>query len=50
MTINLVARLDKPVLRRVFKSFPERAVLRTSEGMKEGRGVAKEYLGTELGA
>jgi len=50
MRIGLVARLDKPVLRRLFKSFPEEVVMRTSEWMKKGREVKKEYLGSELGA
>lgn len=49
MRINLVARLDKPVLRRLFKSFAEEVVMRTSEGMKKGRELRKEYLGTKLG-
>lgn len=50
MKINLVARLDKPVLRILFKSFPEEVVMRTSEGMKKGREMRREYLDTKLGA
>lgn len=36
MRINLVARLDKPVLRRLFKSFPEQVVVRSCEGSEKG--------------
>lgn len=31
MRTNLVARFDKPVLRRLFKSSPEQVVMRTSD-------------------
>lgn len=41
MRINLVVRLDKPVLRRL-QSFPEEVVVRT-EGMKKGKETRNEY-------
>lgn len=41
MKVNLVVRLDKPVLRRL-QSFPEEVIMRT-EGMKKGKETRKEY-------
>lgn len=41
MRTNLVARFDKPVLRRLFKSFPEQVVMRTSD--EKGKGSEKLF-------
>lgn len=40
MRINLVVRLDRPVLRRL-ESFPEEVV--RTEGMKKEKQIRKEY-------
>lgn len=41
MRMNLVARFDKPVLRRLFKSSPEQVVMRTSD--EKGKGSEKLF-------
>lgn len=41
MRTNLVARFDKPVLRRLFKSSPEQVVMRTSD--EKGKGSEKLF-------